>query len=175
MAGRSGLPAPLLLGGRVSELPLLDVMDLGWCGLPSHPGSPPGSWSPSPETPLPPAIRTASRWCWVTSPSGPAPQEGSKATAPAHHHLSSWPWQWTPEGQGTVPLSPQGLTPEPPTSHPSQRPGHPPEAQPAAGPAEKGGHVGQKCFESRIIHHSPCVNGPIHGLNPCYDDVRGPV
>lgn len=107
----------------MSELPLLDVMDLGWCGLPSHPGSPPGSWSPSPETPLPPAIRTTSRWCWVTSPSGPAPQEGSKATAPAHHHLSSWPWQWTPEGQGTVPLSPQGLTPEPhphPTPHRGQ-------------------------------------------------------
>lgn len=39
----------------MSELPLLDVMDLGWCGLPSHPGNPPGSWSPSPETPFPPS------------------------------------------------------------------------------------------------------------------------
>lgn len=117
-SGRSGLPASLLPEGRVSELWLLDVMDLGWCGLPSHPGSPPGSWSPSPETLLPPAIGTASRWCWVPSPSGPAPQEGSKAPAPAHHRLSSWPCQWTPEGQGTIPFSPQGLTPEP-HSHPT--------------------------------------------------------
>ena len=85
----------------MSELPLLGVVALGWCGLPSHPGSPPGSWSPSPGSRTP-AIRTASRWHWVLSPSRPATQEGSKATAPAHHRLSSWPWQWTPEGQGTI-------------------------------------------------------------------------
>ena len=94
----------------MSELWLLDVMDVGWCGLPSHPGSPPGSWSPSPETPLPQPSELP--------PGGPAPQEGSEATAPAHHRLSSWPCQWTPGGQGTIPFSPQGPTPEP-HSHPT--------------------------------------------------------
>lgn len=39
VAGRSGLPASLLLGGRVSELPLLGVVALGWLDFPAAPGA----------------------------------------------------------------------------------------------------------------------------------------